>query len=74
MIQSPAIWLIPYAQLKATARMAWQAMYPDRVMPQITTVRDWATSLGVIAKAPTDIHFDAGIDRLIAESLLKRSG
>ena len=73
-VQSPSVWLIPYAQLKATARMAWQAMYPDRVMPQITTVRDWATSLGVVAKAPTDIHFDAGIDRLIAESLLKRSG
>ncbi len=66
-VTSPAIWLIPYAQLKATAREAWQAMATGKPTPQITTVRDWATSLGVVAKLPTDIHFDAGIDRLIAE-------
>jgi ATP-dependent helicase/nuclease subunit B len=41
-------------------------------MPQITTIRDWATSLGVVAKAQTDIHFDAGIDRLNAEGRLVR--
>jgi ATP-dependent helicase/nuclease subunit B len=70
----PAIWLIPYAQLKATAREAWQAMGTGKPTPQITTVRDWATSLGVVAKASTDIHFDAGVDRLIAESHLKRAG
>lgn len=74
MIQSPAVWLIPYAQLKATAREAWTSDNPGRVMPQIMTVRDWATSLGVVAKAATDIHFDTGIDRLIAESLLRRAG
>ncbi|MEN9588141.1 MAG: hypothetical protein RIT15_1716, partial [Pseudomonadota bacterium] len=73
-VTSPAIWLIPYAQLKTTARMAWQAMGTGKSTPQITTVRDWAASLGVVAKAPTDIHFDAGIDRLTAESHLKRAG
>ncbi len=73
-VQSPAVWLIPYAQLKSTARMAWQAIGIVKSTPQITTVRDWATSLGVVAKAPTDIHFDAGVDRLIAESHLKRAG
>ena len=73
-VQSPAIWLIPYAQLKATAREAWQAMGTGKPTPQITTVRDWAAGLGVVAKAPTDIHFDAGIDRLTAESHLKRAG
>jgi ATP-dependent helicase/nuclease subunit B len=69
-VTSPAVWLIPYAQLKATTRQAWQAMATGRPTPQITTVRDWATSLGVVAKASTDIHFDAGIDRLIAEARL----
>jgi ATP-dependent helicase/nuclease subunit B len=39
-------------------------------MPQITTIRDWATSLGVVAKRPTDLHFDEGIDRLIAQARL----
>ncbi len=73
-VTSPAIWLIPYAQLKATAREAWRAMGMGKPTPQITTVRDWATSLGVVAKAPTDIHFDTGIDRLIAESHLRRAG
>ena len=75
---SPAVWLIPYAQLKATARKAWQTINAElgtgKPMPQITTVRDWATSLGVVAKAPTDIYFDAGIDRLNAELLLRRAG
>jgi len=73
-VTSPAIWLIPYAQLKARAREAWAKDNPSRIMPQIMTVRDWATSLGVVAKTRDDIHFDAGIDRLIAESLLTRSG
>jgi ATP-dependent helicase/nuclease subunit B len=72
-VQSPAIWIIPFAQLKSTARAAWQRDFPGIVMPQITTVRDWAAGLGVVAKAPTDIHFDAGIDRLIAESLIPKS-
>ncbi len=72
-VQSPSVWLIPYAQLKSTARAAWQRAPLAAVMPQITTVRDWATSLGVVAKAPTDLHFDAGIDRLIAESLIPKA-
>jgi ATP-dependent helicase/nuclease subunit B len=71
---TPSVWLIPYAQLKATARGAWEEMYPTRVTPQIMTVREWASSLGVVAKAPTDLQFDAGIDRLIAESQLKSAG
>lgn len=77
-VTAPSVWLIPYAQLKATARMAWQttsqATSQAAVMPQIMTVREWAVSLGVVAKAPTDIQFDAGIDRLNAEMLLRRAG
>jgi len=69
-VMAPSVWLIPYAQLKATARAAWQAAPLAPVMPQVMTVREWAKSLGVVAKAFTDIHFDSGIDRLIAEQRL----
>ncbi len=69
-VQSPAIWLIPYAQLKGAAQALWLAKYADKPMPQITTMRDWAASLGVVAKTSLDFYFDAGIDRLAAASRL----
>ena len=69
-VQSPAIWLIPFVQLKATARQKWTARFGDAVMPQIMTLREWAASLGVLAKGSDDVHFDPAIDRLTAQRLL----
>ncbi|MEY4295071.1 MAG: hypothetical protein RLY82_759, partial [Pseudomonadota bacterium] len=73
-VTTPSIWFIPFTQLKSTARAVWQRDFPDRVMPQITTVREWAASIGAVSKLPTDLQLNVGLDRITAESLLKRSG
>ncbi len=69
-VASPALWLIPYTQLKTTAREAWARQHPTRVMPRIMTLREWASTLGAVTKAPTDLHFNVGIDRLTAQTLM----
>jgi ATP-dependent helicase/nuclease subunit B len=69
-VQSPAIWLIPFVQLKTAARAAWRTRFGDAVMPQIMTLREWASNLGVLAKRSDDVHFDPAIDRITAQRLM----
>ena len=73
---SPAIWLIPFVQLKATARQVWQStgLSPLSPLPQILTVREWALGMGTVPKTQDDLQFDVGMDRITAESLLRRAG
>ncbi len=70
-VQSSAIWLIPFLQLKSVARKLWTARFGDTVIPQIMTLREWATSSGAVAKRSEDIHFDPALDRLTAQRLMQ---
>jgi ATP-dependent helicase/nuclease subunit B len=69
-----AIWLIPFVQLKASARAQWLGDPTHGLLPQIMTVRDWASSMGAVQKGRDDLQFDAGIDRITAAALLRRAG
>jgi ATP-dependent helicase/nuclease subunit B len=68
--QTPALWLIPSLKLKSKALQQWRG----GLLPQILTLGEWALQLGAIQKTPDDLHFDPGIDRLTAASLLHRAG
>jgi ATP-dependent helicase/nuclease subunit B len=70
-VQSPAIWLIPFVQLKPVARKAWVDRFGDAVVPQIMTLREWAASVGVLGQRSDDLHFDPAIDRLTAQRLMQ---
>jgi ATP-dependent helicase/nuclease subunit B len=66
--------VLPYAQLLPMANRLWAQNCPDGFAPRFETTSNWSKTLGGAAAGPADLTFDAGLDTLTAQAMLKRAG
>jgi ATP-dependent helicase/nuclease subunit B len=80
---SQCVMLVPYAQLMATARLAWVELARRQggatlFLPRVETTQNWAQALwaarGGYRPSADDLRLDAAFDLITARQWLARSG
>ena len=67
-----AVVLVPYAQLMATARLAWARAHPNGFAPRFESSRNWAGNLMPFVPGPMDWSGDMARDSLVASAFVDR--